>query len=114
MTNMTLQSNEEDDKPKQRVPKTLIFFSTKKKLTVTQLQKDFRIKKGKLFKQSMVGPQTILQVEKLYAILSARLEDENGFYDFSNQKYLTHIFATPFQTCTKSFGCKRSRRCGFY
>ncbi len=101
---MSQQSNEEGDKPKQRVPKTLIFFSTKKKLTVTQLQKDFRIKKGKLFKQSMVGPQTILQVEKLYAILSARLEVENGFYDFSNQKDLTHIFATPFQTCTKSFG----------
>ena len=101
---MTLQSNEEGDKPKQRVPKTLIFFSTKKKLTVTQLQKDFRIKKGKLFKQSMVGPQTILQVEKLYAILSARLEVKNRFYDFSNQKDLTHIFATPFQTCTKSFG----------
>ena len=101
---MTLQSNEEDDKPKQLYPKTLIFFSTKKKLTVTQLRKDFRIKKGKLFKQSMVDPQTILQVEKLYAILCARLEVENGFYDFLNQKNLTHIFATPFQTCTKSLG----------
>ena len=100
---MTLQINDEDAKPKQRVPKTLIFFSTKKKLTVTQLRKDFRIKKGKLFKLAKIDFDTTLKIEKLYAILAAQLAN-NEFYSFAGQKNLTHIFATPFQTGTKSLG----------
>ena len=100
---MTLQINDEDAKPKQRVPKTLIFFSTKKKLTVTQLRKDFRIKKGKLFKLAKADFDTTFKIEKLYAILAAQLAN-NEFYSFAGQKDLTHIFATPFQTCTKSLG----------
>lgn len=99
---MTLKINDEDNTPKLG-PKTLIFFSTKKKLTVTQLRKDFRIKKGKLFKLPKIDFDTTSKIEKLYAILAAQLAN-NVFYSFKDQKKLTHIFAAPFQTCTKSLG----------
>jgi hypothetical protein len=101
---MTLQINELTDEESQMLQSTFIFFSTKKKLTISQLRKDFLIKNGSLIKITRKDYWRAMQVERLYAVMAADLKNEDEFYNFSNQKKLTHILITPFQTCTKSIG----------
>lgn len=81
---------------------TLVLFGTKRNLTRTELKKTFGVKNGKLLK---VGKHYWVEGEtfsKLFAIQSSSI-DEERYYDFDNEKWVTHFYILNNHSYIKDF-----------
>jgi len=90
--------------PDQSVEKnaTFILFSTANKLTRTELKKAFRVKKGSLLLTKGENWQVGNLFDQLHAIKNS-IPDEGNYFNFDENKKVTHIYIIPQRSCTKTF-----------
>jgi len=82
---------------------TFILFSTKDKLTRTELKTAFRVKKGRLIATKGKNWQIGSLFDRLIAIKNS-LPDEGEYFNFDQNKKVTHIYVVAQRSCTTSFG----------
>jgi hypothetical protein len=82
---------------------TFILFSTKEKLTLTELKMAFRVKKGRLISTKGKNWQIGNLFDRLFAIKNS-LPDEGEYFNFDQNKKVTHIYIVAQRSCTTSFG----------
>ena len=82
---------------------TFILFSTKGKLTSTELKMAFRVKKGRLIPTKGKNSQVGILFDRLIAIKNS-LPDEEKFFNFQMDKPVTHVFIVAQNSCTTTFG----------
>ena len=82
---------------------TFILFSTKNKLTRTELKMAFRVKKGRLISTKGKNWQIGRLFDRLIAIKKS-LPDEGKYFNFDQNKKVTHIYIVAQRSCTTSFG----------
>ena len=82
---------------------TFILFSTKDKLTRTELKTAFRVKKGRLISTKGKNWQIGSLFDRLIAIKNS-LPDEGEYFNFDQNKKVTHIYIVAQRSCTTSFG----------
>ena len=81
---------------------TFILFSTQQKLTLTELKKTFRVKKGKLFKIR----NDMYELGKLFEaiqLIKNSIPNDDKFFNFDGIQHVTHIYVVKSKTCTKDF-----------
>lgn len=81
---------------------TFILFSTDENLTRTELNKAFRVKKGRLISMKGKFWQTGNLFDKLIAIKNS-IPDEGIFFNFDFDRPVTHIYIVAQRSCTTSF-----------
>jgi hypothetical protein len=82
---------------------TFILFSTKEKLTLTELKMAFRVKKGRLISTKGKNWQIGNLFDRLFAIKNS-LPEEGEYFKFDQNKKVTHIYIVAQRSCTTSFG----------
>jgi len=82
---------------------TFILFSTKEKLTLTELKMAFRVKKGRLISTKGKNWQIGNLFDRLFAIKNS-LPEEGEYFKFDQNKKVTHIYIVAQRSCTASFG----------
>ena len=85
---------------------TFILFSTQQKLTLAELKKIFRVKKGKLFKIR----NDMYELGKLFEaiqLIKNSIPNDDKFFNFDGIQNVTHIYVVKSKTCTKDFAAMK-------
>ena len=70
---------------------TFILFNTKEKLTITELKRAFRVKKGRLLSIKGKNCQVVNLFDQLNAIKNS-ISRDGKYFNFEGNKLTTHIY----------------------